>query len=302
MIIRIIVTLFLFLGLGRAAFAYEVVVLHGAKIKPYLEVSEAFTAEFARVVPGRGLKSIEDHVYLEIFIDQQMSDQEIESRIKRFSPDLILALGQRALVAVQGIRNVPVIYLLASQPEKIMAGHDNITGVSLFLPPKLQFKEVRKLLPQVKRVGVIYNPGRSAEFVMQMRQCCPHFTFIKNEALSSKDVPALLDSIKGKIDLLWMLPDATIINPKTLKNYFLFSFKQKVPVLTFSSKYLQQGAALAVTFDLSGLGRQAADISLRILQGEKAGSIKPLAPTQSKTYINYKIFNKLNVPLAGAQK
>jgi putative ABC transport system substrate-binding protein len=110
-------------------------------------------------------------------------------------------------------------------------------------------------------------------------------------------VPALLEELRGRADLIWLLPDLVVTNPQTLESYFLFSFTNKVPVLAFSEKYLKSGAAVVVTFDLEAMGEQAGGMAARLLLGAAVRDVPPVDISRVKTIVNPTVAGKLQLPI-----
>jgi putative ABC transport system substrate-binding protein len=290
-----IIILMLLAGV-RTALAYDIVVVKSGNEMPMDQVIRAFTDKLVHL-PARGVKSIEPHRFREIDLRENPIKSVIEQQIRDYRPDLILTLGRSALLAVRDISEIPILYLLVVAPETIIQNRGNITGVNLEIPVKLQFDELTRLLPQVRRIGVIYNTGHSAMEIQQARRDRPDLQFVALNAQSTKEVPSLLEELQGKVDLIWLLPDIIVTNPQILESYFLFSFKNKVPVLGFSEKYLKSGAAIVVTFDLEAMGEQAAAMAARILQGTPVSGVPPTDISRVKTIVNSIVVRKLQLDI-----
>jgi putative ABC transport system substrate-binding protein len=290
-----IIILMLLAGV-RTALAYDIVVVKSGNEMPMDQVIRAFTDKLVHL-PARGVKSIEPHRFREIDLRENPIKSVVEQQIRDYRPDLILTLGRSALLAVRDISEIPILYLLVVAPETIIQNRGNITGVNLEIPVKLQFDELTRLLPQVRRIGVIYNTGHSAMEIQQARRDRPDLQFVALNAQSTKEVPSLLEELRGRVDLIWLLPDIIVTNPQILESYFLFSFKNKVPVLGFSEKYLKSGAAIVVTFDLEAMGEQAAAMAARILQGTAVNGVPPTDISRVKTIVNSIVVRKLQLDI-----
>ena len=281
----------------RTALAYDIVVVKNGDEMPMEQVVQAFTDKLVHLLPARGVKSIEPHRFREIDLRENPIKSVVEQQIRDYRPDLILTLGRNALLAVRDINEIPILYLLVVAPETIIANRDNITGINLEIPVKLQFDELTRLLPQVRRIGVIYNTEHSAMEIQQARRERPDLQFIASNAQSTKEVPSLLEELRGRVDLIWLLPDIIVTNPQILESYFLFSFKNKVPVLAFSQKYLKNGAAIIVTFDLEAMGGQAAVMAASILLGTPVSAVPPMDLSRVKTIVNSTVARKLQLDI-----
>src|SRR5713226_8297335 len=89
---------------------------------------------------------------------------EIEAKVK---PDLIFAVGIWALqVIVSRPTPIPVVYAMVLNPPSVIgAGTKNVTGASMNVPVEQSIRLFKQLGPQVKRIGVIYNPAKTGYLV-----------------------------------------------------------------------------------------------------------------------------------------
>ncbi len=294
----LLLILFLFFSLADTALGYEIVVLKSSLNKINNQVQRDFIEEIGRQVPHHGLKKIQRHQLTEIVITKENAGIS-RNKIRNSQPDLILALGAKALKVALSVPDIPIIHLLVIDPEKIIGNTKNVTGVGLAVPPKIQLDELIRYLPSIKRVGIIYDPKRSSKFIEQLDSITSDLEFISLTTENSAEVPALINSLHGRVDLLWMLPDLTTTNRKTMQSYFLFSVKNKVPLLTFSEKFLKHGATIAVTFDIDAMVEQAADLAIDILSDRDGGNHPAIVAPRAKTVINHKIAAKLNISITG---
>ncbi len=296
---NLLITLFLLLGAARAALGYEIAVVKGNHNLPADLAGQAFIRELEKTLPSPGLKAIVPHSFHEILIEKNESESSTRTRISAVRPDLILALGPKALTAARGIATVPVISLLVFSPEKIIAGQANITGITLNIPAKIQLDEMSRLLPGVKRVGVIYDPVRSNDLLGHARTSRPDLEFVAIPATNEKEVAGLLHKLEGRIDLVWLLPDLTVFTPHTFPLFLRFSFENRIPLLSFAEQHLKSGAALVVTFDVEAMGQEAAEIATRLFHGEPAAKIGMKNATRVKTLVNDIILQKMNISVQG---
>ncbi|MCI5221957.1 MAG: hypothetical protein D3924_04635 [Candidatus Electrothrix sp. AR4] len=286
-----------FFSLPDIALGYEIVVLKSSTSKITQQIQNIFIHELGKRIPHRGLKSIQPHQVTEIVITRG-NEKVSTSIIQSTHPDLILALGAKALKVALLLPDIPIVHLLVINPEKIIDKTMPVTGVSLSVPPKMQLDEMKRYLPEVKRVGLIYDPKRSRKFIEQLDSARPDLEFIALAAENTAEVPELIHSLRGRVDLLWMLPDLTTTNHITIQSYVFFSIKNKIPLLTFSKKLLKHGATIAVTFDTEGIAKQAASLAMDMLfhrvGAEQATLVAPLV----QTIANRKMAKKLGISIA----
>ncbi|MCI5123064.1 MAG: hypothetical protein D3925_00955 [Candidatus Electrothrix sp. AR5] len=287
-----------FFSLAGRAFSYEIVVLKSSTSKINQQIQDIFIDELDKRTPQRGLKSIQPNQMTEIVIARG-NERGSASRIQSIHPDLILALGAKALEVALLVPDIPVVHLLVIHPVTITDKTRPVTGVSLSVPPKVQLDEMKSYFPEVKRVGLVYDPKRSRKFIEQLDSARPDMEFITLATENIAKVPELIHSLRGKVDLLWMLPDLTATNQITIQSYVFFSIKNKIPLLTFSEKLLKHGATIAVTFDTDKMAKQAAALAMDVLFYRVGAEQTALLAPQVKTIVNYKVAKKLGVSITG---
>src|SRR5690606_1212110 len=83
-------------------------------------------------------------------------------------PDLIVAIATpSAQAAATAARGIPIVFSAVTDPvgAKLVKSMEkpgkNITGVTDMLPVARHLELLKKLVPSLKNVGVIYNPGEA---------------------------------------------------------------------------------------------------------------------------------------------
>ena len=101
--------------------------------------------------------------------------------------------------------------------------------------------------------------------------------------------------MKGKIDAFWMLPDITVICPETVEFILLFSIENKIPIFSFSEKYVEMGALMSLSINPVDLGKQAGQIAEKILAGNYVMNIYGVEPEDIVISINVKVAKKFKI-------
>jgi ABC-type uncharacterized transport system substrate-binding protein len=278
--ISLLLILLLTLCLTEHSWAYEAAVLKSADIQPYNEALEGFRSSCDCSVKTLVANGMEKSTILE--------------EIYRLHPDMVLAIGMGALAQVRTIRDLPVVYVMAPGPLSPAPESRNISGVSMNISPSKYLDAVTKLFPGARRIGLVYDPKSSEAYVEEaMRSAAARgIELVVKKTGTAVSVPSLMDSLKDKIDIFWMLPEAYLLNSATIDYMLLFSFENKVPIFTFSKKYVEMGAAAALTVDSSDMGAQAGAIAKKLQGATAAGQIRVDANV-SGLVINRKVLEKL---------
>lgn len=269
--------------------AAEIVALKTSDIKPYSEAVEGFISTCNCTVTELNL--------------QDMDRKDIKENILRLKPDAVLAIGTDALNRVLTLSGLPVFYTMASPPDPGSAGPGkNIFGVSMDIRPETYLITMARLLPDVKRIGLIYNRQNTGQFVKDAL-AVSRFTRFEIIALENSvpgRAPALIESLKGKIDVFWILPDSSVITSGTIETILLFSFQNHVPVVSYTKKHVKMGAVASLTVSPFDLGAQAGELAAIKLRNDLLEVPALSRPQKIALSVNKKIAEKLGVRLSDA--
>jgi len=261
----------------------KILVVQSMKFKPYEEALKGFKMTCKCDVN-------------EIFITD-IDQTDVVKEVRKTIPTIILAIGIDALAKVKRIKDTPIIYLMVPNPGQELSGEQNITGVNISIPPEKHLKTLKEVQLHDKRVGLLYNPRKTGHFVKRAEKIAHTMgiNLITKQVNSSKDIPKLLARMKHKIDLFWMIPDPTVITPETVTYLFYFSIDNKIPVLTFSEKYLNIGAFMSISIDPFDLGKQAGEIAKKILSGTNVRNISAVEARTAVTSVNMTVAKKMGI-------
>jgi putative ABC transport system substrate-binding protein len=215
-------------------------------------------------------------------------------------PDLIFAIGIWALqVVVEEVRDVPVVFAMVLNPSTVVGPEArNITGASMNVPIEHQIALLKRAAPQVRRIGVIYDPSKTGFLVRQGERIAQQqgVKLVARAVASSKDSVAALDAIQGEIDALWILPDLTVLAPESVQYMLLFSFRNKIPLLGLSENQARMGALLGLSFG-SGrdIGAQAGELANEVLAGRSAEEIPVTTARRLRLTVNLKTASKIGL-------
>jgi len=285
---RTFITLLLFFTalLGTAEAAPKVLALQSVSIAPYEEAI-------------KGFDYILDVDVQRLYVAEH-KEKEVLREIQAIKPDLVLAMGRDALLIARRIRTIPVVYCMVLNPLALLRD-SNISGVSMNLSPEKQLKELARVFPAARGIGLLYDPEQTGLFVQEVREAAPKLNVkvMATVVHSPGEVPLRLKGMKGKVDIFWMLPDITVITPETVETILLFSLENNIPILTFSEKYLERGAMLSIGIDPFDIGCQAGELAQKILSGKDVGNARRVDARKAVISVNGKIAEKLGFSVEG---
>jgi len=227
-------------------------------------------------------------------------DFSVTAEIQKTQPGIVVAIGNGALFNVKAIRDIPIIYLMVLNPRRMLGGEENITGLTIQIPPEKQLGVFREALPDMRKIGLLFDPSKTRPFVERALLMARKvgLKLIPREVHDTREVPSLVNSLKGEIDAFWMLPDPTVVCSETVEFILLFSIENRVPIFTFSDKYVEMGATMSMSIDAFDLGRQAGEMAQKILAGAAIRDIPEVEPRKIVISVNVKVAGKLGLSLS----
>jgi len=277
--LRILLASLLLLISPLPVLAYDVLVLQSMHEKGYDEAVRGFNRE---------CRSSTRTVVLSDY-----AEADITRITREEHPRLIVAVGDRALALAQKQSGTPVLYMMALNPKP----RKGTSGVVMLLDPSRYLAVFDAL--GARRVGVVYDPARSGAYLKRAQSAAGRsaIDLVAREVHSAKATPAMLQSLRGKVDAIWMLPDTTAVSPASTEAYFLFSQGEMVPVVTFADVYLSMGGAVALTIDRFDIGRQLGEMAQSVLDGTPVEEIPPEPPRRVVTKSNDSVVRRLKANL-----
>ena len=285
----LLTTLFFFLiNQGPVMGQPEILVVQSIRVKPYEDALAGF-------------KSINQARFQRLVLSE-MSETDVKKRVREIRPGMILAIGEEALSSVKAIETIPIVYLMVLNPQSIISEEKNIIGISMHIPQDKQLAVLIDSLPHVNTVGLLYHPDRTDSFIQGAQKAAEKIgvKLIAREIYDAKEAPSLIMGLKERIDVFWMIPDITVITPETVEFLLLFSIENRIPLFTFSEKYVEMGAFLSMDIDAFDMGRQAAEMVERIRIGKPADHISPVYARKAIVSKNLMIAKKLGIYLPTA--
>jgi putative ABC transport system substrate-binding protein len=288
----VILCLAIFLSLSSVASAEEVAILKSADIRAYSEAITAFKSGLPpsfKILPEYDLQG------------DMTQGRKLARRIRASNVKVVLAVGLKAALAAKlEILDIPVIFCLVVDPEKYGLPTGNMVGLSLEIPFRQHLKPLQSLVPKVSRIGVLFNPQKSNGMQSQLLRDAKALgiRIVSEEVHTEQDVPQALNAIKNHIDALWLLPDSTVLTDNTLDFLMSTTLEAHIPVVGFSAALVRSGAVIGVYFHYADIGRQAAQLSQRLV-GQTSpfllGTI--ITPERVHQSINQKSARYLGFPL-----
>jgi putative ABC transport system substrate-binding protein len=214
--------------------------------------------------------------------------------------DLIIAIttpaSQSAVKATQGT-DIPMVFVAVS--DAVSAGlvesvdapsGTNVSGVYNAEPVQAQVDLITRLAPNIKALGVVYNPGEanSVSLVETLKKELDSqgISLVEGTVTSSSDVLSASRSLVDRVDAIYVPQDNTVVS--ALEALIKTANEAKLPLFAGDTESVKRGAIATSGNDEYETGRQAGVIAARVLNGEDAGQIKPEVTEVQRIVLNAK--------------
>ena len=170
-------------------------------------------------------------------------------------PDVAVALATPSAQAlIAATKSIPIVFSAVTDPvaAKLVpswnASGTNVTGVSDLSPLSAQIDLLLKVLPQAKRVGIIYNPGEANSVVIatELKKLlnARGMTLVEAAAPRSVDVASAAKSLVGKADVIYAPTDNNVMS--AFEGIVKVAEQTRLPIVAADTSAARRGAAVAV--------------------------------------------------------
>jgi len=200
-------------------------------------------------------------------------------------------------------KKIPVIFNAVSDPiaaklaKSETENMDGITGVSDKLPVEEQLKLIRELMPNAKKIGIIYTTSEvnSISQIKTFETLAPSYGFeiISRGIAKQAEIPAAADFVLSKVDVMTNLTDNTVVSG--LAAILEKADAKKIPVFGSEIEQVKNGCLATVGIDYIELGKQAGKMAARVLKGEDINTIHFETVKDFSKYVNTEKMAKLGM-------
>lgn len=211
---------------------------------------------------------------------------------------LIVTVGTTATTdVIAHVRDIPVLFSMVFDPENILQNRTDVVGASLNIPFKLQIELISKVLPRVKTVGLLYDPEKSGDTIQEyLAQAEQQKLRLKAFPVNSaKELPSALSKVRKEADALLGIVDSSVYTSRTTEFIIRYTIKQQLPFIGLSPSYVKAGALCSLVFDSRDVGRQTAELALKILDGTPAEELEIAVPEKIHFALNLKTADIIDV-------
>ena len=203
--------------------------------------------------------------------------------------DIIIAISTpSAQAAANNIKDKPIFFSAITNPESAGILRKNVTGVSDKSPVKKQVQLIKKLLPEAKNIGIVYNTSEQNSFYLTdafTKAAEEEGYTVKIKGINNiSEMASALDTLLPTIDVLYTSIDNTIASTYPL--IVEKCNKANKPIIGATKSFADQGALAVDGISDYQVGYQTGEMVARYLNGEKIENIPYEVVEKSEMYIN----------------
>jgi putative ABC transport system substrate-binding protein len=226
----------------------------------------------AGYINGKNLKIIYQNAQ-----GNSITATQIAQKFVSLNPNVIVAISTpsaQSVLAAMGTNRIPFVFSAVTDPIKarLVKSLDHpglgITGISDYLTPEPQLKFVQRLIPNLRKLGIIYNPGETNSGILyqELQNTAPslNIQLIAATANRTSEVAPAAQSLVGRVDAIYIPNDNTAVS--ACDSIVRIGIDHKLPVFAGDVGSVLRGAVGAIGYNRKLLGRAAGEKVVEILK------------------------------------
>lgn len=216
----------------------------------------------------------------------------IAAQLAAIDPAVTVAITTPMAQAVAKTARGPVVFAAVTDPvgaglvQSVDRSEERITGTSDAWPYEDQLHLIHRITPNVRRIGVLYNPGEAASQygIKQIRRyaAAQGLTIVEGAVSSTNDVYGVALQLATKSDALMLSSDNTVIGGRAAA--VKVAVEKKIPLYVGDSGTVEGGGLATVSVGYAQLGTETGKLVVRMLRGER--NIKTVVARGDEVYVN----------------
>jgi putative ABC transport system substrate-binding protein len=235
------------------------------------------------------------------------TQQQIAKKFVGEGVDVIVPITtptSQAMVAAT--KTIPIVFATVTDPLKaklipqFQHPGGNVTGVSDAAPIEAQLKLFKEIVPKLKKLGFVYNPGLDSSKAtlawVQEQGKKLGIEVVEAAAPTTNEVIPATNKLIGKVDAIYVPNDTTVV--AALETVVKIGKDTKTPVFTGETRGVGRGAIASVGLNYTQVGMLAGHMVAEVLNGKKPGDIDAVIAYE-KIPDNVVVVNKTSAAAMG---
>jgi putative ABC transport system substrate-binding protein len=194
-------------------------------------------------------------------LEESFDSERLELEIKGNGNRVIVALGARSRNAVRELDiDIPVVLgAVLAGPEQ--RDEKEVTGISLLPDPAMLLEKLAFFAPAIRIVSVVYNPGNNQALIQDASESAGRMGIsldarpARDIHLSARIYKELSDTVDGRVNAIWLLPDrSTIDSDAILPSLLEKAWDRQFIVFSSKLEHAKRGALFSMYPDNFQMG------------------------------------------------
>lgn len=239
---------------------------------------------------------------------KQVLAAQISSKFVGMAPEFVVGVGT---VSAQSLSKYAIAgkvkMMFSSITDPVSAGlvksiespENNTSGVSNFVDLKPQIELFKKIQPELRKLGILYNPTEvnSVSIVKKLEIVCKEMgiDLIKQTVNSTADLMQNTTKLAKECDAIFVSNDNTALSG--ISGIAKIATEAGIPVYVSDTDAVELGAVAALGPNQYNVGRQTGEMILRIQKGDDINKAPVEFPAKTELYLNLQAAEKIGIKI-----
>lgn len=233
--------------------------------------------------------------------------QTIAQNFASQDKDLIFAIATPTAQAMyNAIKDKPILVTAVTDPVKAGIANSlekpgtNVTGTTDAAPIEKQLELLKKLVPNAKNMGILYNTSEvnTESEIEKIKKIAPKYglKIITSGVTNTNEISQSLSALVKNIDVLYAPADNVVassmplISSKCIEN--------KIPIIGAVKAEVEGGALATEGIDYYKLGYQTGVMAVEVIKGKDPKEMPITTLKDTELVINMDTANKININIS----
>jgi ABC-type uncharacterized transport system substrate-binding protein len=176
----------------------------------------------------------------------------------------------------------------------------DILNLYIDQPLSRYFNLTKIIIPRATRAGILVHKSNSSLADQYKKIAVDYNLTLKIVFIDDDRIGNALSSMLDEIDALIALPDSRIHNSKTIPNILTTAYRNKIPVIGFSSAYTKAGAIASVYTSLDDIAKETAEAALELVNFNRFPAQRPSSKYYSVA-VNHRVASSLGINISSEE-
>lgn len=218
---------------------------------------------------------------------------QIAHKLCEQSPDILVPISTLSTESIvkANKNNIPVVFATVTDPvsagivKSFMHRGENITGAIEMPPITEALQLLKRILPHIKRIGVIYSASENNSIATVNRlKSLTKLEIVERTVNSSLELKSATQSLANQVDVIYLPSDNTVWT--ALDVVTTAATEKKIPVMSADPASIQHGVTIALGYRQYDVGRAAGELIVKILKGTSATDLPIQKPKEMTLALN----------------